>query len=87
MPRVADALAPHARKRAHGTARAHATRSDNYIGALGASVLAKAIAKNEGLRELHIKGNELGNDGACDCAACVCVCVHVHACFGGKRMC
>lgn len=37
--------------------------SDNYIGALGASVLANALAKNKSLRELHLKGNELGNEG------------------------
>ena len=38
-------------------------RSDNYIGALGASVLANALAKNKSLREVHMKGNELGNEG------------------------
>jgi Ran GTPase-activating protein (RanGAP) involved in mRNA processing and transport len=44
--------------------------SDNYIGALGASVLANALARNRSLRELHLKGNELGNEGvAAVCAA------------------
>jgi NLR family CARD domain-containing protein 3 len=37
--------------------------SDNYIGALGASTLANAIAKNSTLEELELKGNELGNEG------------------------
>ena len=37
--------------------------SDNYIGALGASVLANALKKNKSLRELHMKGNELGDEG------------------------
>ncbi len=40
-----------------------AARSDNYIGALGAAVLANALAKNGALTGLHIKGNELGNEG------------------------
>lgn len=37
--------------------------SDNYIGGLGAAVLANALKMNESLRELFIKGNELGNEG------------------------
>ena len=37
--------------------------SDNYIGALGASVIANALKKNKSLRELHMKGNELGDEG------------------------
>ncbi len=40
-----------------------AALSDNYIGALGAAVLANALAKNGALTGLHIKGNELGNEG------------------------
>ena len=39
-------------------------RSDNYVGGLGAAVLANALHKNTALQELHIKGNELGNEGA-----------------------
>lgn len=38
-------------------------RSDNYIGALGAAVLANALKGNAALTGLHIKGNELGNEG------------------------
>ena len=38
-------------------------RSDNYIGALGAAVLANALKGNATLTGLHIKGNELGNEG------------------------
>ncbi len=38
-------------------------RSDNYVGGLGATVLANALAKNTSLRELYIKGNELGDTG------------------------
>jgi len=38
-------------------------RSDNYIGGMGAVVLANALKANSGLRELHIKGNELGDSG------------------------
>lgn len=38
-------------------------RSDNYIGALGAAVLANALKGNAALTDLHIKGNELGNEG------------------------
>lgn len=37
--------------------------SDNYIGALGAAVIANALKKNKSLRELHMKGNELGDEG------------------------
>ena len=37
--------------------------SDNYVGGLGAAVLANALKKNTCLRELYIKGNELGNEG------------------------
>jgi len=37
--------------------------SDNYVGGLGATVLANALAKNTSLRELYIKGNELGDTG------------------------
>ena len=37
--------------------------SDNYIGALGAAVLANALKGNAALTGLHIKGNELGNEG------------------------
>ena len=37
--------------------------SDNYIGALGAAVLANALKSNAALTGLHIKGNELGNEG------------------------
>ena len=37
--------------------------SDNYIGGLGAAVLANALKKNETLRELSVKGNELGDEG------------------------
>lgn len=37
--------------------------SDNYIGALGSSVVANAIAKNRTLEDLEIKGNELGDAG------------------------
>lgn len=37
--------------------------SDNYIGGMGAVVLANALKQNSGLRELHIKGNELGDSG------------------------
>ena len=37
--------------------------SDNYIGALGASVIANALKKNKTLRKLHMKGNELGDEG------------------------
>ena len=38
-------------------------RSDNYVGGLGAAVLANALQKNTALQELYIKGNELGNEG------------------------
>ena len=38
--------------------------SDNYIGGMGAVVLANALKQNSGLRELHIKGNELGDSGS-----------------------
>lgn len=38
-------------------------RSDNYIGGMGAVVLANALKANSGLQELHIKGNELGDSG------------------------
>ena len=38
-------------------------RSDNYVGGLGAAVLANALQKNTVLQELYIKGNELGNEG------------------------
>ena len=45
----------------------HLTRfvwcSDNYIGGLGASVIANALKNNKTLRELHMKGNELGDEG------------------------
>ena len=37
--------------------------SDNYIGALGAAVIANALSKNKSLRELHMKGNALGDEG------------------------
>ena len=37
--------------------------SDNYIGGLGATVLANALQRNTSLRELYIKGNELGDTG------------------------
>ena len=37
--------------------------SDNYVGGVGATVLANALAKNSSLRELYIKGNELGDTG------------------------
>ena len=37
--------------------------SDNYIGGLGAAVLANALQKNTSLQELYIKGNELGDAG------------------------
>ena len=37
--------------------------SDNYVGGLGAAVLANALQKNTALQELYIKGNELGNEG------------------------
>ena len=37
--------------------------SDNYVGALGAAVLSNALKTNKSLKELHIKGNELGNEG------------------------
>lgn len=38
-------------------------RSDNYIGGMGAIVLANALKSNKGLRELHIKGNDIGDAG------------------------
>lgn len=41
----------------------HVLHSDNYIGGMGAVVLANALKANSGLRELHIKGNELGDSG------------------------
>ena len=37
--------------------------SDNYVGGLGAAVLANALQQNTALQELYIKGNELGNEG------------------------
>lgn len=37
--------------------------SDNYLGPLGAGVLANAMRQNTGLRELFVKGNELGDEG------------------------
>lgn len=37
--------------------------SDNYIGSVGAGVLAAALRQNESLNELHIKGNDLGDEG------------------------
>ena len=37
--------------------------SDNYIGGMGAVVLANALKANTALRELHMKGNELGDSG------------------------
>jgi hypothetical protein len=33
------------------------------VGGVGATVLANALAKNSSLRELYIKGNELGDTG------------------------
>ena len=33
------------------------------MGGVGATVLANALAKNSSLRELYIKGNELGDTG------------------------
>ena len=46
-----------------GSAAVLACCSDNYVGGLGATVLANALAKNTSLRELYIKGNELGDTG------------------------
>ena len=46
-----------------GTKPSVLVRSDNYIGALGAAVLANALKGNTTLTGLHIKGNELGNEG------------------------
>ncbi len=46
--------------------------SDNYIGGMGAVVLANALKSNTGLCELHVKGNELGDAGTtaiCDALA------------------
>lgn len=43
--------------------QASVVRSDNYVGGLGAAVLANALQKNTALQELYIKGNELGNEG------------------------
>lgn len=37
--------------------------SDNYVGGLGARVLANALQKNSALQELYIKGNDMGNEG------------------------
>lgn len=42
---------------------AYALCSDNYIGAVGAALLASALKSNNTLEELSIKGNELGNEG------------------------
>ena len=55
-------------QRAAGQRHAHPKHpmfacSDNYIGALGAAVLANALKGNATLTGLHIKGNELGNEG------------------------
>ncbi len=37
--------------------------SDNYVGGVGARVLANALQKNSALQELYIKGNDMGNEG------------------------
>ena len=37
--------------------------SDNYVGALGANMLANALKSNKGIRELSLRGNELGDEG------------------------
>ena len=49
--------------RAAGLPQGFVLCSDNYIGALGAAVIANALSKNKSLRELHMKGNELGDEG------------------------
>ena len=36
--------------------------SGNYVGALGATALAQGIKSNEGLTEIRVNGNELGDD-------------------------
>lgn len=37
--------------------------SDNYLGPMGASVLAQAIKQNTSIQEVYMKGNDIGNEG------------------------
>ena len=37
--------------------------SDNYVGSLGAGMLANALQTNTSIRELSLRGNELGDEG------------------------
>lgn len=37
--------------------------SDNYLGPMGASVLAQAIKQNSSIQEVYMKGNDIGNEG------------------------
>ncbi len=37
--------------------------TDNYLGEAGALSLADSLRANSSLRELHLKGNEIGDKG------------------------
>ena len=37
--------------------------SDNYVGSLGAGMLANALQANTGIKELTLRGNDLGDEG------------------------
>ncbi len=57
--------------------------TDNYLGEEGAMSLADALRANGSIRELHLKGNEMGDKGM----AAVCEALLVRGRDGGMAGC
>ena len=61
------------------TSLVHLNLSDNYLGEKGGVALGEALAKNSSIKEIFLKGNELGDEGI----QAVCKALQVCVCGGG----